>query len=607
MSNINQNKIKEITQTRQSLEFFPNLIPLIKHTTKDFFSNFSSYLFSECISIFKNKTGDIIRPLNQSLLHSKIYVNTNKVLLKIPEIMMKIVDLDLETAEELLNNLPALDKICSEEESKILDKEFYELISNLLEAFKDYLCIMKNFTSFLRQLKNLTFNEPNTKNNINNSHNNSNIANTGNNSKKYNNNNTNSVNLTSNNNNNNTNINANANPYNNSTNISINVINSNLVILNSNNSTYNLICLESNNIYSNYDEKLKSTYNTVKNLLQQCDNLYVFSQGIDSLTHTCFFLIIGTIFDLINFIDCMLEAFRNISILNYSYSLSLILKGMKLLDKINKPGFNKSPLFKFFLLLFSENKFKFHFLLNFYTTKKKANIEYLLSIFDGNSSNSSSINIGSSNNINTNNTNKNSLKNSVINVRKSVISDITNNNLYNENNNTALEFKDNFRKEIMIIENIKYIDYLKQKLLNFEIVYFKIFFEKKNFTNSIQFDSLDGLSKQFYSNFGDKDLICISNVLDSINNSIDKLGEDENFICTSKSENNKYSSFRIKNNGYFYYFEVIGSFMFACIKFKDKHENYTAGLKIVLSSLSEKLANIHVWESLNNYCINNGK
>lgn len=545
--------IKISTNKRTSIN---EIIPKIKHTSKELFLSCSDFQLLECIANFKKGTGEIIISLNTYPVHQKVYVSVNKLILKIPEILGKVIELELDLAEEYINNVfssySETDKFFQDSSNLESDSDYYELLEGLLETSKDLLSLLKGFVSLLKTLKTSIKKNSNSNSGTGLSSNSSQIVN------------------------------------------------------------QNLISYTQNTIIS--EEFFKETQDILTSLLTQCDNIYTNLQKLECLVDTCYSSLINSVFNLIVFLDSMFKTYNNTLILNYTLTLSLLMKGRKIMENLNVPHLSKSKLFSlFFSKFYTENNYKFHFLLNFITSSKKQAVFYNLQSLDEIRSNISGSTMNNKNNINTINTNTNSNNNSKKidknnsnvnnnNTRLTVSTNTVRNSIISiTNESNYFEVKENFKKELQISESIRYNEYIKEKLGNsYDLSFVRVYFNRKKFMNGIYYNNLDLLSKHYYKiNFKDKDICCIFNIIESFSDKSDKLNDDESIITALKNDHSSIMNLRFKSGGYFYLIKALSSYIFVCVKYKDKYENYTSNLFSIFTSVEEKIGNKHVWETLN--------
>lgn len=132
----------------------------IKYIMMEMFSKCASFELIDCNSVFKGKTGEIMKYLKNFPQYNKWYINLNKIIVKIPEILLKIYNLENELADELiagllLNNSYFEFTMQEDDPDYQNDLQYFQLISLHLAALKEFLIYLNDFQDLFFNIKQL--------------------------------------------------------------------------------------------------------------------------------------------------------------------------------------------------------------------------------------------------------------------------------------------------------------------------------------------------------------------------------------------------------------------------------------------------------------------
>lgn len=530
-----------------TIKILDKSIQNMKYIMKEIFTKCSIYNTSDCIPTFKSKTGEMMRNLmNVSNICNKYYISLNKIILKIPEILYKLLNFELETCEEIIASI-LYNKSLFEFSLNEDDEEFhnninyfglisihFQCLKQIFEYFNDVLdmlFIIKRLTQIIHFQKT---NQPNQIINTNTlggsiiSGNNGNILNSS---------------------------------------MIINTNHNNPIQSTSNHSFFQhsgLIFFENSILFS--EEKLKILYEKIdkvklfyKDIINQYESHY-------DIEDTEILSIVSSINNIVECIDYLFLSQRQIISIDLINSSLNLYKTLNFISINKENQINKTRMFHFITTFHSDNINKYNLIFKYFHIQKRENLNI--------SNEKNKLHEGVSFNPYSNN-------------KKLSVSSI---------NIKSIKF-----------ENSKYSEYLKYKLPSSEITWIKLFFNKKKFKSSMDFINLSPLSKlQFtYLNNNElenekeknKEYIILNSIID--NSNLSSSDEDDLLITTFISDmKGLYGNLKYKQNGFIYIFTTLSNYIILGIKLKEKNEYFKNLIKQALKSYEEKFSNLHIYDLL---------
>jgi hypothetical protein len=132
----------------------------IKYIMMEIFSKCGLFDYNDCITVFKSKTGEIMRYLKNFPQYNKFYINLNKLIVKLPEILLKLFNLETESADEiitsLIHNNQYFDISLSEEDEDYKnDSSYFNLVAIHYQALREFLSYLNDIQDLLFNIKQL--------------------------------------------------------------------------------------------------------------------------------------------------------------------------------------------------------------------------------------------------------------------------------------------------------------------------------------------------------------------------------------------------------------------------------------------------------------------
>lgn len=466
----------------------------IKYIMKEMFQKCEAFDLIECNSIFKGKTGEIMKYLKNYPQYNKWYINLNKIIVKIPEILLKIYNLENELADELiagllLNNSYFEFTMQEDDPDYKNDLQYFQLISLHLSALKEFLVYLNEVQDLFFNIKQL-------------------------------------------------------NPLLKKRSMSINP---------TPNSSF------SSNIYNESmqysEDKLKHIIDKFESLRNHSNNFLEFFEEKEVFQDTGLLNLAVSVFTLVDYIETLFSINKSILMLNALIGISQMVKVFKYLRDNQTSFLGKLRIYSFLSNFLSDCQHKQNLLFSIFFNHKRA---YLLSSMEEtNSCNSQS----------------------KISLQTNGLSSIFNSTL----------------KKELFQDKSKYIEYIKKKTQNNYLCWVRIYFNKKKFVNSIDYSSLQNISKNQYSTYYQEksDLILINSITENCDKPHD---DDSGALLQVSSELKNIGSCRIKHCSNYYMFQTMSNYILVGLKIRDKYDSSCAIFKQALNSIEEKFACLHIYE-----------